>query len=169
MKLEKWHQTEHIWNTSFSNLIIIYLLISSFEKYVTWYLIIALHTDAEKFDVHYFIQHRKDQVYWRGWICCFCATLLLQILVFTREFLGFRPCYFYLCFVYLLFVSSLFVWTQTQRIFEGTYIHHSFDVFTSYIWIMYTFVRDSALQKREVKTTFCNSLFTIEKLPKERT
>ena len=96
------------------------------KLYVTWYLIITLHTDAEKFDVHYFIQHRKDQVYWRGWICCFCATLLLQILVFTREFLGFRPCYFYLCFVYLLFVSSLFVWTQTQRIFEGTYIHHNF-------------------------------------------
>ena len=39
----------------------------------------------------------------------FCAILVLQIIVFTGEFLGFRPCYFYLCFVYLLFVSSLFV------------------------------------------------------------
>ena len=54
---------------------------------------------------------------WRGCVCCFCTTLYSQIFVFTTEFLGFSPCYFYLCFVYLLCVSSLFVWTQTQRIF----------------------------------------------------
>ena len=87
---------------------------------------------------------------WRGCVCCFCTTLYSQIFVFTTEFLGFSPCYFYLCFVYLLCVSSLFVWTQTQRIFwSNVDLPQFFDIFLSYIWIMYTLRKDWVQQERK--------------------